>query len=747
MREVTSRSPLIIMLLAAAVAAGQAPYRSDVSIDSRPEKYVPPPLAAERQHHYKALKLFLRGQCLQRDHRLPEALQAFEDALKLDPHAAALHKALAAVCFQLDRDRQALDYCRQALELDPSDCALWYRLGQELRDRGELEQAEEAMSKAVALPEAKDSTAVLAQMLFDLGQIRERLKRYDQAADAFEQVAQLLDDSEAVLEETTHLQRKQIAAEIAKTYERLGQAELQAKRYDRAIRAFQRAQEKDPDRGDRLQYNLAEIYLAQGRQDRAIEPLLRFIETRPAGTEAYERLLSTLKQLNRLQEIIPLLEKAAGKDPFNQSLRLLLARQYLENGRSADAERIYLAILDDQPSEEAYRGLAALYQQGSRLDELVQRLDQDFRASRQASARLQAHVLAGDPSLLQGFCQAALRQPQGGQSLSYPTRRVLAGLCREAKQFDHAEHFCRLCLADDPQPGDAYLELCRTLSEAGKLDAEIAVCREALSKTLKAPALVFQLELARALSFTDRAKEAIAAGQEAVRQTQADSPERTQAELNLVAIYYRGGELDKAAASAESLLEQVHETRLDRQIRHLLAGIYSAKHDLQRSEAHLQKLLETDADDAVACNDLGYQWAEHGKNLEKAEELIRKAISLEREERRARVGRPKAGATKPDFSDADNDNAAYIDSLGWVLFKRGQAQEALRELERAAKLPGGEDPVIWEHLGDVYHHLRRDESAKPAWRKAIELFDKSKRVGLEDHRQEVMKKLSAVGGQ
>ena len=52
-------------------------------------------------------------------------------------------------------------------------------------------------------------------------------------------------------------------------------------------------------------------------------------------------------------------------------------------------------------------------------------------------------------------------------------------------------------------------------------------------------------------------------------------------------------------------------------------------------------------------NDLGYLYAEQGKNLEKAEAMIRKAVADEPE------------------------NSAYLDSLGWVLFKRGKAKEAI----------------------------------------------------------------------
>ena len=66
-------------------------------------------------------------------------------------------------------------------------------------------------------------------------------------------------------------------------------------------------------------------------------------------------------------------------------------------------------------------------------------------------------------------------------------------------------------------------------------------------------------------------------------------------------------------------------------------------------------------DDPGPNNDLGYLYAEQGKNLEKAESMIRKALQ------------------------EDPDSSAYLDSLGWVLFKRGKVKEALEPLKKAAE--------------------------------------------------------------
>ena len=112
-------------------------------------------------------------------------------------------------------------------------------------------------------------------------------------------------------------------------------------------------------------------------------------------------------------------------------------------------------------------------------------------------------------------------------------------------------------------------------------------------------------------------------------------------------------------------------------------------------EGQLRKVLESSPHDATANNDLGYLMADRNKNLAEAERLIRKALELDKQLR---------GATTAKA--ADEENAAYIDSLGWVLFRRGKLDEARRELERAAKLPDGEDdPVVWDHLGDVCFRL------------------------------------------
>jgi tetratricopeptide (TPR) repeat protein len=65
------------------------------------------------------------------------------------------------------------------------------------------------------------------------------------------------------------------------------------------------------------------------------------------------------------------------------------------------------------------------------------------------------------------------------------------------------------------------------------------------------------------------------------------------------------------------------------------------------------------------------------------------------------------------------DNGAYVDSLGWLYFKKGQLQESIKELERASKLL--DDPVIYEHLGEAYFKLGDNKKAALNWQKSLKL--------------------------
>ncbi len=119
--------------------------------------------------------------------------------------------------------------------------------------------------------------------------------------------------------------------------------------------------------------------------------------------------------------------------------------------------------------------------------------------------------------------------------------------------------------------------------------------------------------------------------------------------------------------------------------------------DLASAERHLKKCLELNPDFAPAQNYLGYLWAERGEHLEDALDLVEKAVASEPE------------------------NAAYLDSLGWVLFKLDRREEALEVLLRALEHLEKPDATVYDHVGDVYESLNQPQRSVEYWIQSYEL--------------------------
>ncbi len=116
--------------------------------------------------------------------------------------------------------------------------------------------------------------------------------------------------------------------------------------------------------------------------------------------------------------------------------------------------------------------------------------------------------------------------------------------------------------------------------------------------------------------------------------------------------------------------------------------------DLAGAESAVRDVLAREPDNPVALNFLGYLFADHSRKLPEAVELIQRALQL------------------------DPDNFAYLDSLGWAYYRLGRLDEARTLLERAVGL-GGRDPVIHEHLGDVYKDLKLNHLARDQYQRCL----------------------------
>jgi Tfp pilus assembly protein PilF len=258
--------------------------------------------------------------------------------------------------------------------------------------------------------------------------------------------------------------------------------------------------------------------------------------------------------------------------------------------------------------------------------------------------------------------------------------------------------------------------------------AESAQDRTVMRKKGKQPVLrgrLYDYDRARPLAELGKATEALAA----LTRADGNATEPFGVRLQRARVYNLIDRYADSVALCEQLRGQVKSPGQLRDIRVVLSEAYLGQRRPDRAEAELRAALDDDPDDELVLNNLGYNLADQGRNLAEAEQLIRRAIEIDRDER-ARSGSP------------DPESGMYLDSLGWVLFRRGRLDEARTALEQAASLPDTtDDPVVWDHLGDVRFRLRDRTAARTAWTKAIELYENTHQGRQFGRLDEVRRKL------
>ena len=265
----------------------------------------------------------------------------------------------------------------------------------------------------------------------------------------------------------------------------------------------------------------------------------------------------------------------------------------------------------------------------------------------------------------------------------YQPYDLLAGLLDDAarvlereKKSDQAKAMFAKAAANYEQsliinPGRAspYLHLAELLLGPLKQNERaVKVLSEARQHFPQTPEIVYYLGIAQREA--KHFQEAVATFEEALHEAEAEGTEIANARF-----YFDYG------AAAEQ------------------AGLHDKAADLFR-----KSIAVDPANAADAYNYLAYMWAEHDTHLDEAEQMIKLALQ------------------------ADPNNGAYIDTLGWLEFRQGKFDQALSDLLRAAQKLTREDPVVLEHVGDACAKLNKPAQALDAWQKALNLDPQNKKL-------------------
>ena len=458
------------------------------------------------------------------------------------------------------------------------------------------------------------------------------------------------------------LSNYELVADVARRF-------LQQGKTDRALKLLDRVAER-PDAPGELHALHGVALTSVGRTADALKAYMRAAERPPVIVAVYQAVVRILADDRRTAEALPLLVRARKSFATEPGSLLDIADLYRVIG-SADARRqvqakaaaleVLAQVRSLKPEDPALAlRLSDRYAQLGQADqaEAVLRELQERAPRNSAAVSRLAELYLRSGRIPEASRQLeALRKIDPANPVTYYFLGVVA---LEEKQFERARnHFERAILIN---PG---LEPAHT---------DLAV------------ALLSLLRPEEAVSVLDRARKEVPPS---FRIEYLSGVARSQLK--------RFDQALEAYSAAEKLGSTNQPPLTDHRFYFQVGALLERKGDETKSIEYLEKALELKPDYDDALNHLGYMWAEKGKNLPKARAMIEQALK------------------------AEPENPAYMDSMGWVLFKLGKHPEALDWLLKARQRMTEPDATVLDHVGDAAAACARWDLAREAWAASLKV--------------------------
>lgn len=515
-------------------------------------------------------------------------------------------------------------------------------------------------------------------------------------------------------------------------------------------------------------YSMGEAYSLDGSYQKAIEHFKTTLVYDPQSSTVKLRLATEYLRAGQLSEALEIAQAVTTDDPKNEAAQMLLAGLYSSMRLYPKALDRYESVIKQNPNNvEAALYLGAIYAEIQKYDmavkhfeRLLKTVDEDqkptihyylarvyLESKEKSSPRLVVFHLKKAMELKPNFTEALLalgsyymsqsqdqktiklyEDYQKKQGPSVKIADVLAQMYLEKEDYDSAYEQLEILEAQGDDPLNTKLKMALILVEKKMYDPATKKLNEILKEVPDSDRARFYLaaiyeqtkQTDKAVSeykrvppessyFNDSVIHAAYLLKAEKRFDEAESIVKTALEKKndeptFHSLYASLLNDSKKSAQAADVLENAHKKfPQNTQVLFFLGTIYDSLGDKGKVIDTMKTVLAKEPLHVQALNYVAYTFAEEGKNLDEAEEFARKAAGLE----------PRDGYV--------------LDTLGWVLFKQGKINEAIKYLETAHKI-APQVAIISEHLGDVYVKEAMIEKARQMYKRAMETETEKEKV-------------------
>jgi tetratricopeptide (TPR) repeat protein len=452
---------------------------------------------------------------------------------------------------------------------------------------------------------------------------------------------------------------------------------------------------------------MIQMSLDEGSIEDAVSMADRLGEALPGEPTGYRRLGLALAERGDSQNSERLLRLAVERDPGDLESWATLARIHDANGRPDAALGAWEKALDRDPeNREVLLAIGRLSLRLERHADAKAYFDQLLSIGREPETAVK---VAFSYMSVHRLAEAAAVLDQARSTSGEARLHFYSGLVHERnRSYGKAV----AAFADVPtEAGELFLEaqlhhgMC--LSAAGSHGEALSVFRKLSEDRTDLAGL--DAAWARAYERAGRTKEA-----EALLLRAFASGHSSETVDAITAFYDRQGRLDDALSLYNTGLGRTPD---DETLLFATAVVLDKRGDWKQSLARMKSVLALNPKNTAAMNFIGYTLAERGGDLHEAEQFVRRALEV-----------------KPD-------SAAFLDSMGWVMLKKGEVDRAIEFLEKAVT-EAPDEPTLFEHLGDACVKSGKKPRAQEAWSRALRLLAENPDAGERvTQRVDIEKKL------
>jgi tetratricopeptide (TPR) repeat protein len=648
------------------------------------------------------------------------------NSLRLDEQNVTAFQQLGFIWYEQGDPLRAIPFLLRARELAPKNVAVRAKLALSLMAIG---QSTEARKEAVSIlqQEAGNPDAII--LLADTSLTKDEIAATDQQLQKFPQkdsaVFHLASASLALQRGDTATASDQVRQALTsepasyRTHSAMAHIYLLQKDLNGALHEFKTAAKLAPLRSNEW-INYAEFQAATGAIDEAKASLQNITRQAPDYLPAWRLLAQIAFNQKNYDESLSLLENILSRDPDNPEARMLQSEVWLAKGDSGKAVAILDRLDSTYPNIPLIKfRLARAYLSAKNISQAESALQQAIAANPNYTEAILAlgelNLRSGKPQAVAAAMADLLKKRPGLLQASL----MLADAYQVLGRRDDATALLREQIKITPLSFEAYYLLGLILQRQGKTDearrafeeaSEVApdnldpinqlVGMDLAEKQYDAATKRVQRQLQRKpdAAGTHFLEARIYAAQQdwpraeaALRKTLELNADLAPAYDLLVSVFLAANKLPQAIAELETLLKKNPTNAVALMIEAL---VYDKMNDYQKARDTYEKLLALNPDTVPALNNLAYLYAEHLNQLDRAYELAEKAHTL-----------------KPN-------EAEIADTLGWILYRRGDYQQALVLLQESAnKLP--ENPEVQFHLGMTSYMMDQADKARSAFEQAL----------------------------